>query len=80
MYSASQEGHGKSADNECCNTLILFIAILRNIVRISRDRQDGLGLPVTKLFPLLRTCHHIHVSECSFSLLWRREEEKERKI
>lgn len=48
MYSASQEGHGKSADNECCNTLILLIAILRNIVRISRDRQDWAGFACDK--------------------------------
>lgn len=38
MYEASQEGHGKSsADNKCCNTLILFIATPCSIARELRD-------------------------------------------
>lgn len=40
MYRASLEGHRKSADNKCCNTLMLFIATLCNK---ARELRDGRG-------------------------------------
>lgn len=60
MYSASQEGHGKSsAYNKCCNTLILFIATLCNIVRRLRGRQDEARSACEKT-PLLKMCSYIY--------------------